>query len=34
LTEDFTKLGPEVMLSGIALSLAEHLISKEDDINK
>ena len=26
LSEDFTKLGPEVMLSGVALSLAEHLI--------
>ena len=28
LTEDFTKLGPEVMLSGIALSLAEHLLDE------
>jgi hypothetical protein len=26
LSGDFTKLGPEVMLSGIALSLAEHII--------
>ena len=26
LSEDFTQLGPEVMLSGIALSLAENLI--------
>lgn len=26
LTMDYTKLGPEVMLSGIALSLAEHLL--------
>lgn len=34
LTEDFTKLGPEVMLSGIALSLAEHLISEDDDTSK
>lgn len=29
LTEDFTKLGPEVMLSGIALSLAEHLLEEK-----
>jgi len=29
LTEDFTSLGPEVMLSGIALSLAEHLLTEE-----
>ena len=29
LTEDFTKLGPEVMLSGIALSLAEHLLDEK-----
>ncbi len=34
LTEDFTKLGPEVMLSGIALSLAEHLIAEGDDTRK
>lgn len=34
LTEDFTKLGPEVMLSGIALSLAEHLISEDDDTSQ
>jgi hypothetical protein len=26
LTSDFTKLGSEVMLSGVALSLAEHLL--------
>ena len=31
LTEDFTSLGPEVMLSGIALSLAEHLLSEESN---
>jgi hypothetical protein len=30
LTEDFTKLGPEVMLSGIALSLAEHLLDEHE----
>ena len=30
LTEDFSKLGPEVMLSGIALSLAEHLLDEKD----
>lgn len=28
LSGDFTKLGPEVMLSGVALSLAEELMSK------
>jgi hypothetical protein len=28
LSEDFTQLGPEVMLSGIALSLAEHLLEE------
>ncbi|HHS13693.1 MAG TPA: hypothetical protein ENN03_08025 [bacterium] len=28
LSGDFTKLGPEVMLSGIALSLAEHIVSE------
>jgi len=28
LSSDFTKLGPEVMLSGIALSLAEHLLDE------
>ena len=28
LSSDFTKLGPEVMLSGIALSLAEHLLEE------
>ena len=26
LSSDFTKLGPEVMLSGIALSLSEHIL--------
>jgi len=26
LSTDFTKLGPEVMISGVALSLAEHLL--------
>ena len=33
ISSDFTKLGPEVMLSGIALSLAEHLLeeSKNQD---
>ncbi len=30
LSGDFTKLGPEIMLSGIALSLAEDLLSEED----
>lgn len=29
LSGDFTKLGPEVMLSGIALSLVEHIIPEE-----
>lgn len=29
LTGDFTKLGPEVMLSGIALSLTEDVLSEE-----
>ena len=28
LSSDFTKLGPEVMISGIALSLAEHLLEE------
>lgn len=31
LTGDFTKLGPEVMLSGIALSLTEDVLSSEAD---
>lgn len=31
LSSDFTKLGPEVMLSGIALSLAEHLLEENPD---
>ena len=30
LSGDFTQLGPEVMLSGIALSLAEHIIPHPD----
>jgi len=30
LSGDFTKLGPEVMLSGVALSLAEHLLETTD----
>lgn len=30
LTGDFTKLGPEVMLSGIALSLTEDVLSGEE----
>jgi hypothetical protein len=29
LSSDFTKLGPEVMLSGVALSLAEHLLKEK-----
>ena len=28
LSSDFTKLGPEVMISGVALSLAEHLLKE------
>jgi hypothetical protein len=32
LTGDFTKLGPEVMLSGIALSLAEHLLENKSTV--
>jgi hypothetical protein len=30
LSGDFTRLGPEVMLSGIALSLAEHILPQEE----
>ena len=30
LSGDFTKLGPEVMLSGVALSLAEHILPSPD----
>lgn len=30
LSGDFTQLGPEVMLSGIALSLAEHILPEND----
>ena len=31
LSSDFTKLGPEVMISGVALSLAEHILEKSSD---
>jgi len=31
LTGDFTKLGPEVMLSGIALSLTEDVLTSEEN---
>ncbi|MBD3375533.1 hypothetical protein GF406_10895 [candidate division KSB1 bacterium] len=31
LSGDFTQLGPEVMLSGIALSLAEHILPEKDE---
>jgi hypothetical protein len=31
LSSDFTKLGPEVMVSGVALSLAEHLLEENPD---
>jgi len=31
---DFTKLGPEVMLSGIALSLTEHLLEDKNSSKK
>jgi len=31
LSSDFTKLGPEVMVSGVALSLAEHLLEENLD---
>ena len=31
LSADFTKLGPEVMLSGVALSMAEHLLENENE---
>lgn len=31
LSGDFTKLGPEVMLSGIALSLVEHILPESSD---
>jgi hypothetical protein len=30
LSGDFTKLGPEVMLSGVALSLVEHILPPKD----
>ena len=32
LTSDFTKLGSEVMLSGVALSLAEHLLHDKSTV--
>ncbi len=32
LSGDFTQLGPEVMLSGISLSLAEHILPENDKI--
>lgn len=32
LSGDFTNLGPEVMLSGIALSLTEHVLDSSGDI--
>ncbi len=31
LSGDFTKLGPEVMMSGLALSLSEVILSEEDE---
>jgi hypothetical protein len=31
ISSDFTQLGPEVMLSGVALSLAEDILSQESD---
>lgn len=31
LSTDFTKLGPEVMVSGVALSLAEHILEENPD---
>lgn len=31
LSGDFTQLAPEVMMSGIALSVAEHLLPSEDE---
>ena len=31
LSGDFTALGPEIMLSGVALSLAEDILPKNDD---
>ncbi|MCK4754483.1 MAG: hypothetical protein KAS58_04575 [Calditrichia bacterium] len=33
LSSDFTKLEPEVMVSGVALSLAEHLLEENPDSN-
>ena len=34
LSSDFTKLGPEVMLSGVALSLAEHILEDDYDVEE
>jgi len=34
ISSDFTKLGVEVMLSGVALSLAEDIIDPDDDSSK
>ena len=34
LSGDFTKLGPEVMLSGIALSLTESILPKQQSVSK
>lgn len=34
ISSDFTKLGVEVMLSGVALSLAEELLGEESDTKK
>jgi hypothetical protein len=31
LSGDFTQLAPEIMMSGIALSIAEHLLPSQDD---
>ena len=33
ISSDFTKLEPEVMVSGVALSLAEHLLEENPDSN-
>jgi hypothetical protein len=34
ISSDFTQLGVEVMLSGVALSLAEEILAKEEDQDK
>ena len=34
LSGDFTKLGPEVMLSGIALSLTENILPRQKTVSK